>query len=259
MAETGVAETQSQRRPRGGLTLFVLFCAGVCVAALVGLPDKLVDGLEVEARALLDKPIGITWIVGVPALLILERVFAVDRPDYRDPAVVLSIFYSLIATPVLIVTVALFLDWQNEWVTNHVAIVDLEFFQLWHPWAVGLFAFVTSDFLLWITHVIMHRVPLLWRIHEVHHSPLTLNMFAADRSHPGSSCPSGTGCSERRMLTTPHTPRPALASRRSRYRIVGSTRDGDGIRCADGVAVSQRRRLLSRARVLARLAGLGIS
>ena len=148
VAETGVAETQSQPRPRGGLTLFVLFCAGVCVAALVGWPDKLVDGLEVEARALLDKPIGITWIVGVPALLILERVFAVDRPDYRDPAVVLSIFYSLIATPVLIVTVALFLDWQNERVTNHVAIVDLEFFQSWHPWAVGLFAFVTSDFLL---------------------------------------------------------------------------------------------------------------
>lgn len=187
MVETGEAETQSQRRPKGGLALFVLFCAVVCAAALVGWPDKLVDGLEVEARALLDKPIGITWIVGVPALLILERIFAVDLPDYRDPAVVLSIFYSLIATPVLIVTVALFLDWQNEWVTDHVAIVDLEFFQSWHPWAIGLFAFVTSDFLLWITHVIMHRVPVLWRIHEVHHSPATLNMFAADRSHPGET------------------------------------------------------------------------
>ncbi|MGI9579456.1 MAG: sterol desaturase family protein, partial [Microthrixaceae bacterium] len=49
----------------------------------------------------------------------------------------------------------------------------------------GLAAFIISDFTLWVTHLIMHKVPFLWRIHEVHHSPTTMTMFVADRAHPG--------------------------------------------------------------------------
>jgi sterol desaturase/sphingolipid hydroxylase (fatty acid hydroxylase superfamily) len=44
-------------------------------------------------------------------------------------------------------------------------------------------AFVVGDFLNWGSHVVRHRVPAFWRIHEVHHSQRSLNAFAGMRQH----------------------------------------------------------------------------
>jgi sterol desaturase/sphingolipid hydroxylase (fatty acid hydroxylase superfamily) len=40
----------------------------------------------------------------------------------------------------------------------------------WPPVAQLLVFFVILDFLQWITHRTLHRVPLFWRFHQVHHS-----------------------------------------------------------------------------------------
>jgi len=48
-----------------------------------------------------------------------------------------------------------------------LSIVDLS---QWHPVAQLLIFFVVLDFLQWATHKILHRVPFLWRFHQVHHS-----------------------------------------------------------------------------------------
>ncbi len=49
---------------------------------------------------------------------------------------------------------------------------SLSWFDLsnWHPFSQLLTFFVLLDFLQWITHRILHRVPFLWRFHQVHHS-----------------------------------------------------------------------------------------
>lgn len=52
------------------------------------------------------------------------------------------------------------------------------------PVAGWLFAFVILDFAVWIQHVMMHRIPLLWRIHAVHHSDTHLDITSALRFHP---------------------------------------------------------------------------
>ncbi len=59
------------------------------------------------------------------------------------------------------------------------------------PWAdvaVGLaltFAlFVVNDFLRWFVHYLLHRVPVLWEFHKVHHSAEVLNFATARRFHP---------------------------------------------------------------------------
>src|SRR5688572_14415780 len=38
-----------------------------------------------------------------------------------------------------------------------------------HPFARGLIAFVALDLLVYAQHVAFHHVPVLWRMHRVHH------------------------------------------------------------------------------------------
>lgn len=40
----------------------------------------------------------------------------------------------------------------------------------WHPIAQLFIFFIVLDFFQWITHKTLHKVPLLWRFHQVHHS-----------------------------------------------------------------------------------------
>ena len=53
-------------------------------------------------------------------------------------------------------------------------------------WPMGLqlvVFFVLLDFLQWATHVLLHRVPLLWEFHKVHHSVKEMGFAAHMRFH----------------------------------------------------------------------------
>lgn len=43
------------------------------------------------------------------------------------------------------------------------------------------------DFSSWLVHVVMHKVPLLWRFHLVHHSDTNVDVTTGLRHHPGDS------------------------------------------------------------------------
>lgn len=188
MAQTDMAAgTAQQHRPSLAVPLVVAGAVALAGAALSGWPELLASGLRDQVVVLLTKPLSLTWIVGVPALLLLERLRPIDKPSYGDPDVLMSIFYSLIAAPAIVVSVGFLADWQKDWIAENISLVDLDFFQSWHPAAVSLFAFVTSDFLLWLTHLVMHKNERLWRVHEIHHSTTRLNLFASDRAHPGET------------------------------------------------------------------------
>ncbi len=52
--------------------------------------------------------------------------------------------------------------------------------------AVGIFiTVVTLDFAWYLTHRLMHKVPLLWRLHAIHHSDLIVDVTTTIRQHPG--------------------------------------------------------------------------
>lgn len=48
----------------------------------------------------------------------------------------------------------------------------------------AVLGFVLADFLGWVRHVVMHKVPAFWHFHAVHHSQLQMNPFTIDRVHP---------------------------------------------------------------------------
>lgn len=64
----------------------------------------------------------------------------------------------------------------------------------WPRWAILLcqasVIFLVGDFGNYWNHRWMHRVPIYWAFHRVHHSAETLNYFTGDREHPLEVFPS---------------------------------------------------------------------
>jgi len=54
----------------------------------------------------------------------------------------------------------------------------------WPVWLEGVLAFLVLDFVIWGQHLIMHKVPFLWRAHRVHHADHDLDASTAVRFHP---------------------------------------------------------------------------
>ena len=51
-------------------------------------------------------------------------------------------------------------------------------------WAAGVAAFLALDFAVWAQHVVMHKVPVLWRLHEIHHADVDFDVTTGLRFHP---------------------------------------------------------------------------
>lgn len=51
-------------------------------------------------------------------------------------------------------------------------------------WAEIILAVLLLDFAIWLQHLITHKVPLLWRLHRVHHADRDMDVTTAIRFHP---------------------------------------------------------------------------
>lgn len=51
-------------------------------------------------------------------------------------------------------------------------------------WAKILAAIIILDFAIWAQHLITHKVPLLWRFHQMHHADRDIDVSTALRFHP---------------------------------------------------------------------------
>jgi len=57
------------------------------------------------------------------------------------------------------------------------------FFKNWPNWIQILTFFLLRDFVQWCVHVLLHRIPLLWRFHKLHHSVREMGFAAHLRYH----------------------------------------------------------------------------
>jgi sterol desaturase/sphingolipid hydroxylase (fatty acid hydroxylase superfamily) len=51
-------------------------------------------------------------------------------------------------------------------------------------WAAVAVAIVALDLALYLQHVLFHRVPILWRLHRMHHADLDIDVSTGNRFHP---------------------------------------------------------------------------
>ena len=72
----------------------------------------------------------------------------------------------------------------------HFNIAESHLF-VWPPIAITvaftMVAFLFDDFMRFVVHWLMHRVPPLWHFHRLHHTATTLTPFTVHRTHPVES------------------------------------------------------------------------
>lgn len=51
-------------------------------------------------------------------------------------------------------------------------------------WIEVVMCILILDFAIWLQHLITHKVPLLWRLHQVHHADVDMDVTTAIRFHP---------------------------------------------------------------------------
>ena len=54
----------------------------------------------------------------------------------------------------------------------------------WPAWLEALFGFLALDLAIYAQHVAFHKVPLLWRLHRMHHADLDIDVSTGVRFHP---------------------------------------------------------------------------
>ncbi|MCP5230765.1 MAG: sterol desaturase family protein [Zoogloeaceae bacterium] len=54
----------------------------------------------------------------------------------------------------------------------------------WHPVLELVLAIVVLDFAIWLQHVMFHAIPVLWRLHRVHHADPDYDLTTGSRFHP---------------------------------------------------------------------------
>ena len=77
--------------------------------------------------------------------------------------------------PVLAVTAAIDAQEIGVGLFTHLAL------PIWLEW---LAVVLILDFLIWGQHVLTHKIPLLWRLHRVHHADRDMDVTTAIRFHP---------------------------------------------------------------------------
>jgi len=77
--------------------------------------------------------------------------------------------------PATAVGMAAFAETQNWGLFNYF---DLPF------WLTLIASIVIMDAAIYIQHVLMHAVPILWRLHRVHHADLDFDVTTGSRFHP---------------------------------------------------------------------------
>ena len=130
-----------------------------------------------------EVPIRLGFFFGVFALMALWELLAPRRVLQHSKTVrwanniglvFFNSFVLRVLFPTAAVGMALFAQEQGWGLFNYI---DASF-------AVAVIASVViMDFFIWLQHVMVHAVPLLWRLHRVHHADLDYDLTTGARFH----------------------------------------------------------------------------
>jgi sterol desaturase/sphingolipid hydroxylase (fatty acid hydroxylase superfamily) len=122
--------------------------------------------------------LGVFAVIGFWELLAPRRVLTVSKAlrwTSNLGLVVLDTLLLRLIFPLAGVGLAAFCA-KNGWgILNHFQVPF---------WVAVPLAVIALDFVIWLQHVMVHAVPLLWRLHRVHHADLDYDVTTAARFHP---------------------------------------------------------------------------
>jgi len=84
-------------------------------------------------------------------------------------------FIAGLAVPLTAVAAAFYAQQNGLGLLNHVD---------WPVWIKTLIVLAVLDLAIWAQHLASHKIPVLWRIHRVHHADRDIDVTTAIRFHP---------------------------------------------------------------------------
>jgi sterol desaturase/sphingolipid hydroxylase (fatty acid hydroxylase superfamily) len=82
---------------------------------------------------------------------------------------------AMLAVPVAAVAAAYYAEAHGIGLLNNVG---------WPAWLKTVVALLALDLAIWAQHLASHKVPLFWRLHQVHHADRDIDVTTAVRFHP---------------------------------------------------------------------------
>jgi sterol desaturase/sphingolipid hydroxylase (fatty acid hydroxylase superfamily) len=82
---------------------------------------------------------------------------------------------AMLAVPLAAIAAAFYAQQNGIGLLNQVA---------WPEWIKVVIALLVLDLAIWVQHWACHKVPLLWRLHQVHHADRDIDVTTAVRFHP---------------------------------------------------------------------------
>ena len=82
---------------------------------------------------------------------------------------------AMLAVPVAAVVAAFYAQTHGIGLLNQLA---------WPEWIKVTLALLVLDLAIWAQHLVSHKVPLFWRLHQVHHADRDIDVTTAVRFHP---------------------------------------------------------------------------
>ena len=86
---------------------------------------------------------------------------------------------AMLAAPIAAFTAAIWAQSQGWGLLNW-----LNGSQSWPGWPKVLLAMLVLDLAIYFQHVVSHKIPILWRLHKVHHTDVDFDVTTAVRFHP---------------------------------------------------------------------------
>ena len=129
-----------------------------------------------------EQSVFIVFFCCFAAMALYERKKVLsDLPPNRHsrwPAnIILTALYVLMAG-LIPITLLVAAEWASSEGVGLFNILNLS------PWTALIAGFIARSLISYATHFSMHRVPLLWRIHRIHHLDTQLDVSTTVRFHP---------------------------------------------------------------------------
>lgn len=121
---------------------------------------------------------GILAVMAIWEILAPRRALTVSKSlrwGSNLGIVVLNTLILRLLFPAAAVGLALFVREQGWGIFNYVEA---------SYWLAVVVSFIAMDFVIYLQHVMVHAVPLFWRLHRMHHADLDFDLTTGARFHP---------------------------------------------------------------------------
>ncbi len=121
-------------------------------------------------------------VAAAVVFIVLERVRPYNKgfPLFREGLFDDFVLYNAVQSVVLGVLISSFI----VWIDSRTGFSRAQVVSNWPIWGQVIFFVLLHDAYIYFFHRLQHRSPVLWRLHEAHHSPTQIDWIAGQRSHP---------------------------------------------------------------------------